>query len=95
MKIPFLLILIFSLGITGCLKRFEKVPPVKARFFLENRLPTPQQRTTSQILEVSKINIITDSQPLILETDLINVELVRVELGLCLLFQIFQFKLVN
>ena len=94
MKITFLTILTLSLGISGCFKSFEKVPPLKARFFLENGLSTPLQKTITQTLEVSKINIITESQPLILETDLINVELVRVELGLCLLFQI-DLSLVN
>ena len=94
MKMTLLFVSILSLGIPGCFKISEKVPPLKARFFLENRLPTPLQKTVSQTLEVSKINIITDSQALILETDLINVELVKVELGLCLLFQIDR-SLVN
>lgn len=94
MKMIFLYVLFLSLGIPACFKINEKVPPLKARFFLENRLPTPLQKTVSQTLEVSKINITTDSQALILETDLINVELVKVELGLCLLFQIDR-SLVN
>ena len=59
--------------------------PVVPRFYLESRSPAYAGQTVT--LPVSKTEIAIDSRPVFSETDITGVELVHVDLGLCLLFQ--------
>lgn len=58
--------------------------PTVARFFVENA----QQAGTPILLPRSGVRISVNSKPVITEGDIVNVELVQVELGKCLLFQL-------
>lgn len=58
--------------------------PTTARFFLESG----SQDGTPITLPQSGVNVLVNSKPVIAEGDIGNVELVQVDLGKCLLFQL-------
>lgn len=58
--------------------------PVRARFFLESG----SADGTPIALPQSGVRVTVNSQPVIAEGDIANVELVQVDLGKCLLFQL-------
>lgn len=82
-----LLALVGALTLAGCAttgtgeKDFE---PVVARFYLED--PTGSGAAVAMRLPVSDTVVAVDPRVVISEADIARVELVRVDLGLCLLF---------
>lgn len=54
-----------------------------ARFFLE----TPSDRSVSVTLPQSGVQVAVGSKPVFTEGDIVNVELMQVDLGKCLMFQ--------
>ena len=58
--------------------------PLVARFFLEAR---PETTGVPMQLPVSRIALNVNPKPVLVEYDIVKVELVRVDLGWCLLFQ--------
>lgn len=58
--------------------------PVSLRFFLESS----SGDGTPVSLPKSGVNLVVNPKPVITEGDVVNVELVKVELGQCLLFQL-------
>lgn len=58
--------------------------PVVARFFLEGT----REATATLRLPRSETLIPVQAKAVVVETDIVNVELARVELGLCLMFQL-------
>lgn len=69
----------------GCQSRSTPEPaPVVARFFLEGS----REATATLRLPRSETLIPVQAKAVVVETDIVNVELARVELGLCLLFQL-------
>lgn len=76
---------ILLLGLAGCQSPPERAgDPVVARFWLE----ADAARTLEVALPLSETKIRVLARPVISEFDIVNVELVRVELGLCLMFQL-------
>jgi hypothetical protein len=72
------------LGVAGCQSPpVRDGDPVVARFWLE----AEAGRTVEVALPVSETTIRVLARPVISEFDIVNVELARVELGLCLMFQ--------
>lgn len=84
------LILLFSLACllagSGCSSTAKPrdFKPVSLRFFLESS----SNDGTPVSLPQSGVNLIVNPKPVITEGDVVNVELVKVELGQCLLFQL-------
>ena len=72
------------LSLNSC-KKEDNGKPI--RFFLETRTPYPGQSTTPWTLPHSQMEVSTISQPILWEANITNIELVQVELGLCLLFE--------
>jgi hypothetical protein len=71
---------------TACQSRPDpSYNPVVARFFIE---AGSEEATAGVNLPQSNLSIPVRAKAVLVETDIINVELVRVELGLCLLFQV-------
>jgi len=74
------------LGLAGC--QGTKPPtdyrPTQARFFLESS----SNDGTPVTLPRSGVRLIVNSKPVLTEGDIVNVEVVQVELGKCLLFQL-------
>lgn len=74
-------------GVAGC-QAPSAAPrdytPVVARFFLEES----GQQATRIMLPRSGVNLAIGAQPVFAETDLANVELMQVDLGQCLMFQL-------
>lgn len=78
-------LVILLLAMAGCQSPpGHETPPVVARFWLE----ADAARTVEVVLPVSETKIRVLARPVISEFDIVNVELVRVELGLCLMFQL-------
>jgi hypothetical protein len=70
---------------TGCQSRAAaKHSPVVARFFLEGT----REATATLRLPRSETFIPVQAKAVVVETDIVNVELAQVEMGLCLLFQL-------
>jgi len=72
--------------LTGC-KTTEPSPldqPLVARFFMELRPGTPGVRVQ---LPVSKLALTVNPKPVLVESDITNVEFAKVDLGWCLFFQ--------
>lgn len=81
-----LLALVAALLVSGC-QTSEPSPldqPLVARFFMEVRSGVPG--VTVQ-LPVSKVMLNMNPKPVLVETDIANVEFAKVELGWCLYFQ--------
>jgi preprotein translocase subunit SecD len=80
----FLLLVAALLG--GCASTEKPRDYVKtvARFFLENA----NNDGTPVTLPKSGVTLMLNSKPVIVEGDIVNVELVQVDLGKCLLFQL-------
>lgn len=64
--------------------RLADSSPVTARFYLE----TQDDRAPVMVLPRSGVSIAIEAKPVVSEFDVINVEVARVELGECLLFQL-------
>ena len=82
-------VLAFAAGLlagTGCQSSSppKDYTPVSARFFLESASGDGTPLTLPQ----SGVHVTVNSQPVIAEGDIVNVELVQVDLGKCLLFQL-------
>ncbi len=73
------------LALVGCQSptRVDYVPTV-ARFFLEEA----DARTVSVTLPQSGVRVMLGPKPVLTESDIVNVELMQVELGKCLMFQL-------
>jgi hypothetical protein len=73
-------------GLAGCSSAPapKDYTPVSARFHLESSSGDGTPLTLPQ----SGVRVTVNPQPVIVEGDIINVELVQVELGKCLLFQL-------
>ena len=83
------LIAILSLGLgwgSGCqsTSKPKDYTPVSARFFLESA----NGDGTPVALPQSGVRLTVNSKPVITEGDIVNVELVQVDLGKCLLLQL-------
>ena len=85
-RIAFLFLLAGMVGLAGCQSKSppKDYTPTSARFFLESATADGMPQKLPQ----SGVHISVNSQPVIVETDILNVELVQVELGRCLLFQL-------
>jgi hypothetical protein len=89
---PLLRALIFLTGLAclataaGCSSTAKPrdFKPVAVRFFLESS----SGDGTPVSLPKSGVNLIVNPKPVVTEGDIVNVELVKVELGQCLLFQL-------
>lgn len=70
----------------GCATRETRSnhAPTWARFFLESA----GEAGTPVVLPQSGVRVVANPSPVITEADIVNVELVQVDLGKCLLFQL-------
>lgn len=77
---------VVAAGLCGC--QSENVPrdykQMRSRFFLESATGDGTPLTLPQ----SSVRVTVNSQPVLSEGDIANVELVQVDLGKCLLFQL-------
>jgi hypothetical protein len=81
---PALSLLLFALLFTGCQTPEKKdYIPTLARFFLEEA----DARTVSVSLPQSGVRVTIGPKPVFTEGDVVNVELMQVDLGKCLMFQ--------
>lgn len=82
-----LLALLAALLVSGCqtTKPSPLDEPLVARFYLEAR---PGTAGVSMKLPVSKITLQVNPKPVLVEYDIVQVGLVRVDLGWCLQFQL-------
>lgn len=72
-------------GLGGCRTSATADPaPTLARFFVESA----NARGVTLTLPQSDVRITVNPQPVLTETDIINVEIAQVELGRCLAFQL-------
>lgn len=77
-------LLLFALMFAGCQTTEKKdYTPTLARFFLEEA----DARTVSVSLPQSGVRVTIGPKPVFTEGDIVNVELMQVELGKCLMFQ--------
>lgn len=72
---------------SGCASNRAGGPVYVARFHLETAANMPAPWSLPMVLPRSGIELPVVRNPVLTEADLANVELVRVDLGLCLLFQ--------
>lgn len=81
------LILVACCGLAGCASKAapRDYTPTWARFFLE---AAPGADGMPVTLPRSGVNLVVNAKPVITEGDIVNVELVQVELGKCLMFQL-------
>lgn len=79
------LLLIAAFSLAGC-QTPEKVDytPTLARFFMEEA----DARTVSVTLPQSGVRVMVGPKPVLTEGDIVNVELMQVDLGKCLMFQL-------
>lgn len=79
-------LLTFLLLATGCAttSKEKDYEPVVARFYLE--VPAGTSRVVPMTLPISETTISVDPRVVISEADFVQVEMVQVDLGLCLLF---------
>lgn len=79
-------ILVASLALAGCQSPpADDYDPVLAQFFVE--VPAQMRDAVAAQLPRSGVQVIIAPRPVITETDVRNVELVKVDLGLCLMFE--------
>lgn len=78
------LALLLAAGCETAPKKPDYVPLV-ARFFLEIR---PGETGVPVQLPVSGVNITINAKPVLVEYDIVNAEMVRVDLGPCLMLQL-------
>jgi len=77
-------LLLLTLFVGGCQTTEKKdYRPTLARFFLEEA----DARTVSVTLPQSGVQVAVGPKPVFTEGDIVNVELMQVELGKCLMFQ--------
>ncbi len=81
---PRIVLLLLGLTLAGCQSAPPQIEPVVARFYLEAR---PGEAGTPVELPVSKVRIAVNPKPVLVEYDIANVELAKVDLGWCLLFR--------
>ena len=75
----------FLLTLAGCQSPTSvDYTPTVARFFLEEA----SARTVSATLPQSGVRVMIGPKPVLTEGDIVNVELMQVELGKCLMFQL-------
>ena len=79
------LVLLLLVGVVGCQSPGPVTPPLVARFFLEVRRGEGGVPLT---LPVSGVLIAVNAKPVIVENDIVNAEIARVDLGPCLLLQL-------
>ena len=80
-------------GVTACQTRQEKAPAyAMARFYLEADVTQTGAEWQTAVLPVSQVEIPLPPKPLLTEKDFAAVELVQVDLGLCLLFRLIPEK---
>lgn len=76
---------LLGLALAGCQSAPQKAStPERARFFLESVDGTGEQVTLPQ----SGVQILVQPKPVITEFDIVNVDIARIELGECLVFQL-------
>lgn len=80
-------LLLGAMLVAGCTSASapKDYTPTWARFFLEAAGDTVG---TPTVLPRSGVNVAVNSKPVMTEGDIVNVELVQVELGKCLMFQL-------
>lgn len=82
---PAVSLLLLTLAFTGCQSAVKvDYTPTLARFFLEEA----DARTLSVTLPQSGVRVMIGPKPMFTEGDIVNVELMQVELGKCLMFQL-------
>lgn len=88
-RVPLLFIMLIGVLLqTGCQTPPPKEAPYQplvARFYLETKTGEAGVAVT---LPVSGVSIMVAPKPVLVEYDIVNAELVEVELGRCLMFQI-------
>lgn len=83
-----LVLLLACLAATGCRTTATAPaasPPLVARFYLETRT---NEVAVPLTLPQSGVTILVSPKPVLVEYDVVNAEVARVELGLCLLVQL-------
>jgi hypothetical protein len=75
------------LAFAGCQSQPKEpeVQPLVARFFLEAR---PGETGSNLQLPVSRVTISVNPKPVVVETDIASAEVVKVNLGWCLMFRL-------
>jgi hypothetical protein len=83
---PLLIIVALIVSLCGCASSSKPrdYKPTTARFYLEAGGPDGTPVTLPQ----SGVNLIANSKPVFTEGDIVNVEIVQVDLGKCLMFQL-------
>ena len=86
MKLPLAGLLLLALALAACQSSSKKkdYTPVQARFFLEEA----DARAVVVTLPKSGVRVAIGPKPVFTEGDIVNVELMQVDLGKCLLFQL-------
>lgn len=76
-----------GLGLTGCQSSSRKkdYDPVLVRFFLE---ATPNEQAAVMRMPLTGTQLRVRPKAVFVETDIVNAEVVRVDMGLCLLVQV-------
>lgn len=80
-------ILLVSAGLyllSGCTK---ETPSYIFRFHAEKLITLPNDPGIQGVLPHSGVTFLAETQPLLFEGDVVNIELVQVDIGLCVLFQ--------
>lgn len=75
-------------GTAGCQSTARPKTVSTARFYLESAPHIPLRASQSVVMPLSGVRLNIGAAPVINELDIANVELVKVDLGLCLLFQL-------
>lgn len=86
MRLHIILCIGLAVLLSGCNTRSTK-PTHLMRFHIETSSRDAGKRTRLAKLPVSGLSFTVDNQPSLFEGDIVNVELVQVNMGLCLFFQ--------
>ena len=85
LAVPIVGLILWSM--LGCMTADSGQPAPRVRFHLENAHATSRGGIVPIQMPVSGIEVVVNRLPVLMEEDLVNVELVEVELGQCLLFE--------
>jgi hypothetical protein len=81
-----LLLVLMLVGMVGCQStKNAKVQPLAPRFYLEQQYQSAK-RAETVTLPRSGVSVVIDNIPVLVESDFVAVDLMRVELGFCVRF---------